>query len=126
LSLPASPIFAGGARKGNSHLAESQQQQALIGYREAIQHAFGEVSDAPIGYDRFHQVHTRQQDTVADLQETVRISTLRYKGGITAYLEVLEGQPSLYGAQLTLAAARGDEYRSLVQLYKALGGGWQP
>ena len=119
------PIFTGGALKGNLHLAESQHRQALIGYREAIQHAFGEVSDALIGYEKLHQVRTRQQDTVADLQETVRISTLRYKGGTTTYLEVLDGQRSLYGAELTLAAARGDEYRSLVQLYKALGGGWK-
>jgi outer membrane protein, multidrug efflux system len=119
------PIFTGGALKGNLHLAESQHQQALIGYRETIQHAFGEVSDALIGYEKLHQVRTRQQDSVADLQETVRISTLRYKGGTTTYLEVLDGQRSLYGAELTLAAARGDEYRSLVQVYKALGGGWQ-
>jgi outer membrane protein, multidrug efflux system len=119
------PIFTGGALKGNLHLTESQQRQALTGYQEAIQHAFGEVSDALIGYDKLRQVRTRQQDTVADLQETVRVSTLRYKGGTTTYLEVLDGQRSLYGAELTLAAARGDEYRSLVQLYKALGGGWQ-
>ena len=119
------PILTGGALKGNLHLAESQHRQALIGYQEAIQHAFGEVSDALIGYEKFHQVRTRQQNSVADLQETVRISTLRYKGGTTTYLEVLDGQRSLYGAELTLAAARGDEYRSLVQLYKALGGGWR-
>jgi len=120
------PIFTGGALKGNLHLAESEQQQALIAYRQTIQRAFGDVSDALIGYEKLHQVRTRQQDSVADLQETVRISTLRYKGGTTTYLEVLDGQRSLYGAELTLAAARGDEYRSLVQLYKALGGGWQP
>jgi outer membrane protein, multidrug efflux system len=119
------PIFTGGALKGNLHLAESEHRQALISYREAIQHAFGEVSDALIGYEKLHQVRTRQQDSVADLEETVRISTLRYKGGTTTYLEVLDGQRSLYGAELTLAAARADEYRSLVQLYKALGGGWQ-
>jgi outer membrane protein TolC len=58
------PIFTGGALKGNLHLAESQHQQTLIGYREAIQHAFGEVSDALIGYEKFHQVRTRQQDSV--------------------------------------------------------------
>jgi multidrug efflux system outer membrane protein len=119
------PIFTGGALKGNLHLAESEHNQALITYRQAIQHAFGDVSDALIGYEKLHQVRTRQQDSVADLQEAVRISTLRYKGGTTTYLEVLDGQRSLYGAELTLAAARGDEYRSLVQLYKALGGGWQ-
>jgi multidrug efflux system outer membrane protein len=119
------PIFTGGALKGNLHLAESEHRQALIAYQAAIQHAFGDVSAALIGYEKLHQVRTRQQESVADLQETVRISKLRYKGGTTTYLEVLDGQRSLYGAELTLAAARGDEYRSLVQLYKALGGGWQ-
>ena len=119
------PIFTGGALRGNLRLAKSENQQALIVYRQAIQHAFGEVSDALIGYEKLHEVRVRQQETVSDLEETVRISTLRYKGGTTTYLEVLDGQRSLYGAQLTLASARGDEYRSLVQLYKALGGGWQ-
>jgi multidrug efflux system outer membrane protein len=119
------PIFTGGALRGNLHLAKSENQQALIAYREAIQRAFGDVSDALIDYEKLHQVRMRQQDTVSDLEETVRISTLRYKGGTTAYLEVLDGQRSLYSAELTLASARGDEYRSLVQLYKALGGGWQ-
>jgi outer membrane protein, multidrug efflux system len=119
------PVFTGGALKGNLHLAKSEHEQALIAYRQTIQRAFGDVSDALIGYDKLHQVRLRQQDTVADLQESVRISTLRYKGGTTTYLEVLDSQRSLYTAELTLASARGDEYRSLVQLYRALGGGWQ-
>jgi multidrug efflux system outer membrane protein len=119
------PIFTGGALKGNLRLAESQHEQALIAYRQTIQRAFGEVSDALVGYEKFHQVRSRQQNTVADLQETVRISTLRYRGGTTTYLEVLDGQRALFSAELTLASARGDEYRVLVQLYKALGGGWQ-
>ena len=119
------PIFTGGALRGNLRLAKSENQQALIVYRQAIQRAFGDVSDALIGYEKLHEVRVRQQDTVSDLEETVRISALRYKGGTTTYLEVLDGQRSLYSAELTLASARGDEYRSLVQLYKALGGGWQ-
>jgi len=119
------PIFTGGALRGNLRLAKSENQQALIAYRQTIQRAFSDVSDALIGYEKLHQARLRQQETVSDLEETVRISTLRYKGGTTTYLEVLDGQRSLYGAQLTLASARGDEYRSLVQLYKALGGGWQ-
>ena len=119
------PIFTGGALRGNLRLAKSENRQALIAYRQAIQRAFGDVSDVLIGYEKLHQVRMRQQDTVSDLEETVRISTLRYKGGTTTYLEVLDGQRSLYAAELTLASARGDEYRSLVQLYKALGGGWQ-
>src|ERR1700723_861714 len=90
------PIFTGGALKGNLHLAESEHKQALIAYQQTIQKAFGDVSDALIGYEKLHQVRMRQQDSVTDLQETVRISTLRYKGGTTTYLEVLDGQRSLY------------------------------
>lgn len=119
------PIFTGGALRGNLHLAESQNRQALIAYQESIQHAFGDVSDALIGYEKFHQVRVRQQESVADLQESVRLSNLRYKGGTTTYLEVLDGQRSLFAAELTLAQARGNEYQSLVQLYRSLGGGWQ-
>lgn len=119
------PIFTGGALRGNLKLAESQKQLALIGYRQTIQRAFGDVSDALIGYEKLHQVRVRQEESVADLQESVHLSTLRYKGGTTTYLEVLDGQRALYSAELTLAQARGNEYQSLVQLYRALGGGWQ-
>jgi multidrug efflux system outer membrane protein len=119
------PVFTGGALTGNLRLAKSEYQQALIAYKQAIQQAFGDVSDALIGYQKLHQVRLRQQDTVADLAESVRLSLLRYKGGTTTYLEVLDGQRSLFSAELTLASARGSEYQSLVQLYKSLGGGWQ-
>lgn len=119
------PIFTGGALKGNLHLAESQHQQLLLAYQQVIQRAFGEVSDALIGYQKLHEVRLRQEDTVSDLKESVRLSDMRYQGGTTTYLEVLDGQRSLYSAELTLAQARGDEYQSLVQLYRSLGGGWQ-
>jgi outer membrane protein, multidrug efflux system len=119
------PIFTGGALRGNLRLAESENKQALLAYRQTIQRAFGDVSDALIGYQKFYEVRVRQEQSVADLQESVRISTLRYRGGTTTYLEVLDGQRSLYNAELTLAQARGAEYQSLVQIYRALGGGWQ-
>ena len=119
------PIFTGGALRGNLRLAESEHQQALIAYRQSIQRAFGDVSDALIGYQKFHEVRLREENTVADLQESVRLSNMRYRGGTTTYLEVLDGQRSLFSAELTLAQARGTEYQSLVQLYRALGGGWR-
>jgi len=119
------PIFTGGALRGNLRLAESQHKQALISYRQAIQQAFGDASDALIGYQKNHEVRVRQEQTVADLQESVRLSIMRYRGGTTTYLEVLDGQRSLFSAELVLAQARGTEYQSLVQLYRALGGGWQ-
>ena len=119
------PIFTGGALRGNLRLAKSQHQQALISYQQAIQRAFGDVSDAIIAYQKFHQLRVRREDSVVDLQESVRLSNMRYKGGTTTYLEVLDGQRSLFSAELTLAQARGTEYQSLVQLYRALGGGWK-
>jgi outer membrane protein, multidrug efflux system len=119
------PIFTGGALRGNLKVAESQHEQALIAYRQTIQRAFGDVSDALVGYQKFHEVRVRQEQTVADLQESVRLSNMRYQGGTTAYLEVLDGQRALFSAELTLAQSRGEEYQSLVQLYRSLGGGWQ-
>ena len=119
------PIFEGGQLRGNLRLANSQQRQQLIAYQASIQGAFRDVSDALIAYDKFHGVRVAQEITVHDLQETVNTSLERYRGGITTYLEVLDAQRSLYSAELTLAQDRGNEYQSLVQLYKALGGGWK-
>ena len=119
------PIFTGGALKGNLRLAESEHHQALVAFKQTIQRAFGDVSDALIAYQKYHQVRDRQEESVKDLQDSVNLSLSRYRGGITTYLEVLDGQRSLYNAELTLAQAQGNEYQSLVQVYKALGGGWQ-
>jgi outer membrane protein, multidrug efflux system len=119
------PIFAGGALRGNLKLAESQHRQELIAYKQSIQLAFRDVSDALIGYQKIHQVRLAQETSVKDLQDSVDTSLERYRGGITTYLEVLDGQRSLFESELALAQARGNEYQSLIQLYKALGGGWQ-
>jgi outer membrane protein, multidrug efflux system len=115
--LLGGPEKAGGGR--------SEDRQALIGYQQTIQRAFGDVSDALIGYDKYHAVRERQEQSVKDLQESVNVSLMRYRGGTSNYLEVLDSQRSLFSAELTLAAARNNEYQSLVQLYKALGGGWK-
>jgi outer membrane protein, multidrug efflux system len=119
------PIFTGGRLRGNLRQAESVQRQQLIAYKQAIQGAFRDVSDALIGYEKYHRVRTEQEVTVKDLQDSVNLSLKRYSGGITTYLEVLDGQRSLFSAELTLAQDRNNEYQSVVQLYKALGGGWQ-
>ena len=119
------PIFEGGALRNNLRYAKSEDRQALIGYQQTIQRAFGDVSDALIAYDKSHSVRERQQQSVKDLQESVNVSLMRYRGGTANYLEVLDSQRSLFSAELTLAQARNNEYQSLVQLYKALGGGWK-
>ena len=119
------PLFTGGALTGNLRLAQSENRQEVIAYKQTIQLAFRDVSDALIGYQKYHEVRVEQEITVKDLQDSVDTSLVRYRGGITTYLEVLVGQGSLFSAELTLAQARGNEYQSVVQLYKALGGGWQ-
>jgi multidrug efflux system outer membrane protein len=121
----AQPIFTAGRLRGNLHFAESQQREFLIAYQQAIQGAFRDVSDALIGYQKYYEVRKAQEDTVQDLSDSVSTSLKRYRGGIATYLEVLDNQRSLFSAQLTLAQDRGNEFQSLVQLYKALGGGWQ-
>jgi multidrug efflux system outer membrane protein len=119
------PIFEGGALRSNLRYAKSEERQALIGYEQTIQRAFGDVSDALIGYDKYHVVRERQEQSVKDLQESVNVSLMRYRGGTATYLDVLDSQRSLFSAELTLAQARNNEYQGLVQLYKALGGGWK-
>ncbi|WP_263368527.1 efflux transporter outer membrane subunit [Edaphobacter bradus] len=119
------PVFEGGALRNNLRYAKSEERQALIGYQQTIQRAFGDVSDSLIGYDKYHSVRERQERSVKDLQESVNVSLMRYKGGTATYLSVLDSQRSLFAAELTLAQARNNECQSLVQLYKALGGGWK-
>ena len=121
----AQPLFEGGALRSNLRYAKSQYRQALIGYKQTIQQAFGDVSDALIGYQKTHQVRERQEESVKDLEESVSLALMRYRGGTATYLDVLDSQRSLFSSELTLAQARNSEYQSLVQLYKALGGGWQ-
>jgi multidrug efflux system outer membrane protein len=119
------PIFTGGYLRNNLRYAKSEERQALIGYQQTIQRAVGDVSDALIGYDKYRVVRERQERSVKDLQESVNVSLMRYRGGTSNYLEVLDSQRSLFNAELTLAQSRNNEYQSLVQLYKALGGGWK-
>jgi multidrug efflux system outer membrane protein len=119
------PIFEGGRLRGDLRSAQSQERQYLIAYKQAIQVAFRDVSDALIGYQKYYEVRVAQENTVRDLSESVSTSLKRYSGGIANYLEVLDNQRSLFTAQLTLAQDRGNEFQSLVQLYRALGGGWQ-
>ncbi len=119
------PIFEGGRLRGNLRSAQSQQRQSLIAYKQAIQLAFRDVSDALIAYQKYYEVRKAEETTVQDLSDSVSASLKRYRGGIATYLEVLDNQRSLFNAQLTLAQDRGNEFQSLVQLYKALGGGWR-
>jgi multidrug efflux system outer membrane protein len=97
----------------------------LVTYQKTIYGALREVSDALVVHDRTRDERIQQEKLVAALTETVRLSNLRYRGGLDSYLQVLDAQRSLFGRQLILAQLRFEELQSVVQLYRALGGGWQ-
>jgi outer membrane protein, multidrug efflux system len=121
----AQPLFEGGYLRNNLRYAKSQYRQEFTSYKQTIQQAFGDVSDALIAYGKSYQVRVRDEESVKDLQDSVSVSLMQYRGGTANYLSVLNSQSSLFSAELTLAEARNSEYQSLVQLYKALGGGWK-
>jgi multidrug efflux system outer membrane protein len=119
------PIFQGGRLRSNLRLSEAQQQQALLTYQQSIQTAFRQVSDALLGYRKYREFREHQQLLTSAAQDAARLSDLRYRGGATSYLEVLTSQTNWFLAQQTLARSRLNERLSLVQLYTALGGGWE-
>lgn len=118
------PIFRGGLRSG-IRLTEAQQREALLAYQKTIYEALREVSDALITHNRTREQRLEQEKLVGALSETVRLSTLRYQGGLDSYLQVLDAQRNLFTGQLNLAQLRLLEIESIVQIYRALGGGWQ-
>jgi outer membrane protein, multidrug efflux system len=119
------PIFEAGRLRANLRLSQAQQQQALLTYQQTIQTAFRQVSDALIAYRKYRDFTLHQQLLTAAAEDAARLSDLRYRGGATSYLEVLTSQTNSFSAQLNLARARLNERLSLVQLYTALGGGWE-
>lgn len=119
------PIFTAGKLRSNVRLSEAQQQQAVLFYQQSIQLAFQEVSDSLIGY-RKSQEFRQQQDLLTEAaKDTIRLAHIRYDGGVTSYLEVLDSDTRYFNAQIGLAQAQLSERVNLVQLYNALGGGWQ-
>jgi multidrug efflux system outer membrane protein len=119
------PIFEGGRLKSGVRLAEAQHDQLLLTYQQTIQGAFRDVSDALVAYRKYREFRIQQQLLVESALDASRLSELRFKAGNTDYLEVLTNETNAFSAELTLAQAEGNELNSLVQLYLALGGGWQ-
>jgi len=119
------PIFTAGLLQANVRLAEAQQQQALLAYQQTIQNAFRDVSDALVAYQKTREAHEQQELLAAAAQDSARLAHVRYDGGSTAYLEVLTNETNYLAAELALSQASLNEMLSLVQIYSALGGGWQ-
>ncbi len=119
------PIFHAGQIRNQVRLAEAQQRELLITYQKTIYTALREVSDALVALQRTREQRREQQQLVHALSESARLSTLRYRGGLDSYLQVLDAQRNLFQGQLALSQLRLAELLSVVQLYGALGGGWQ-
>ena len=119
------PIFNAGRLRSNVKLAEAQQQLALIEYERVIQNSFREVSDTLIQYRKVREIRTEQELLVATLQDRARMAYRRYEGGIDTLLSALDSDRDLFEAELRLAQTKRNELLALVQLYRALGGGWQ-
>ena len=118
------PVFTAGRLKSNVKIAQAQRDHVLIQYEKTIQTAFTEVSDALIAHQRVRESRLKQEALVRALQDRTRLAYLRYRGGVDTYLNALDADRDLFQAELSLADIRLNELLSVVQLYKALGGGW--
>jgi multidrug efflux system outer membrane protein len=119
------PIFEGGRLKSNVQLAEAQRDQLLLTYQQTIQGAFRDVSNALVAYRKYREFRIQQEHLVNSAQDAAHLSETRFKAGTADYLEVLTNETNSFSAELNLAQAQGNELTALVQLYQALGGGWE-
>ena len=119
------PIFTGGRIRSGVRLTEAQQQEAVLTYQRLIQQAFREVSDSLIAYRKNREFREQETLLTAAAADASRLSQSRYRGGVTSYLEVLDSDSRYFDAEIGLSQAQLNERLSLVQIYNALGGGWQ-
>jgi len=119
------PLFEGGKLRGQLQLSEQQKQEMVLNYQKTIAGAFRDVSNALIAINKQRATREQQEKLVASAADATRLARIRYQGGSTSYLEVLTTVSNLFSAQLNLVTAQEGEALSLVQLYSALGGGWE-
>ncbi|MHC8354092.1 efflux transporter outer membrane subunit [Pseudomonas sp. LB3P81] len=118
------PIFTGGGIAGQVQQAEAFQQQALLTYQKAIQSAFGDVENALVASSKSREQMAFQAGQVEALRTYAHYARLRYDNGYTSYIEVLDAERSLFDAELNYTRTRGSVFTSMIDLYKATGGGW--
>lgn len=118
------PIFTGGAIAGQVQVAQAQQQQALFAYQKAIQQAFAEVNDSLVDQDRTRAQLQAQKRQVDALEQYAATARLRYENGYTSYIEVVDAESRLFNAQLQYTQTQQTQFQAMINLYKAMGGGW--
>lgn len=119
------PLFAGGRIRSGVRLSKAQQDEAALFYLKTIQQAFREVSDSLIAYTKNQEFRQQEALLAKAAEDATHLSGVRYSGGATSYLEVLDSDTRYFSAALALAQAELAERLSLVQVYNALGGGWE-
>jgi multidrug efflux system outer membrane protein len=118
-------IFDAGRLRNNVRLSEAQKQEQVLAYQRTVQQALRDVSNALIGVQKYREYREQQVKVTDAAEDATRLARIRYAAGSTNYLEVLTNDTNYYTAQLNLAVAQEQEAASIVQLYSALGGGWQ-
>jgi multidrug efflux system outer membrane protein len=119
------PVFAGGALRAGKRLAEAQEQEMLLTYQQTIMNAFQQVSNSLIAYQKGREFREQQELLTTAAEDADRLSKILYEHGGASYLQVLISENNDLAAQLNLAQAELNERLALIQIYNALGGGWQ-
>jgi outer membrane protein, multidrug efflux system len=119
------PVFTAGRTRSQVALAEARTQEATILYAQTVKTAFREASDALVVYAKARELRAQQEGLTTAAQDARRLADVRYQGGATSYLEVLDADTRLFDAELSLAQARQAELSAFAEVYRALGGGWQ-
>ena len=120
------PLFNAGRIRGNYDAARARFDAALAEYQQTAISAYREVSDSLISIQKLATIRVEQETGVGALRDASQLSRDRYENGLSSYIEILLADQQLFQLELDLARTRGDEMRALAQLYRALGGGWQP
>jgi multidrug efflux system outer membrane protein len=121
----AQPVFTAGRTRSQVALARARTEEATIVYAQTVKQAFREVSDSLVGYSKAREFRAEQEGLTTAAQDARRLADIRYQGGATSYLEVLDADTRLFTAELLMAEARQAELAAFVEVYRALGGGWQ-
>jgi multidrug efflux system outer membrane protein len=119
------PIFEAGALRSGLRLSRAQYQEEVLAYQQSLQNAFEQVSNALVANQKDREFREQQELLTSAAQRTDELSEVLYKNGGASYLQVLTAETNYFAAELNLVQAQLNERLALVQLYQALGGGWQ-
>jgi multidrug efflux system outer membrane protein len=119
------PVFEGGALRGQLALARAEWQESVLSYQQTVQTALEQVSNSLVAYQKYRDFRVQQQQLTSAAQRSDQLSLLLYRDGGASYLQVLTNDTNYFSAELNLVQAQLNERLALVELYQALGGGWQ-